>query len=322
MFKAITDVSGIRVGQVSDREALTGCTVIISPQGAVAGVDVRGSAPGTRETDALDPLNLVEKIHAVVLTGGSAFGLDAAGGVMEYLEGKGIGYDVGVTRVPIVAAAVLFDLGIGNPRVRPDGAMGYQAAAAAGEGPVEEGNVGAGTGATVGKLLNPQGSMKSGLGTTSLRVGDLIVGALVAVNAWGDVVDPATGKILAGALGPGNTFIDTEKYLRENPYTPPRNPGNTTIGVVATNARLEKTGAAKVAQQAQDGYARAIRPVHTMLDGDTTFCLATGQVTADLNQVGSLAAQAMAEAILRAVRQARGAGGLPAAVELAGREKP
>ena len=222
---------------------------------------------------------------------------------MEYLEGKGIGYDVGVTRVPIVAAAVLFDLGIGNPRVRPDGAMGYQAAAAAGEGPVEEGNVGAGTGATVGKLLNPQGSMKSGLGTTSLRVGDLIVGALVAVNAWGDVVDPATGKILAGALGPGNTFIDTEKYLRENPYTPPRNPGNTTIGVVATNARLEKTGR-QSCQQAQDGYARAIRgPYHARW----RYYLLPGhrQVTADLNQVGSRC-PGDGQAILRAVRQAGG----------------
>lgn len=313
MFNAITDVDGIKVGQESDLTALTGCTAVICPQGAVAGVDVRGSAPGTRETDALHPLNLVEKAHAVVLTGGSAFGLDAACGVMRYLEEHSIGFDVGVTRVPIVAAAVLFDLGLGDFRVRPDAAMGYRAAAAAGEGPVEEGNAGAGTGATVGKILGHQGAMKSGLGTASLKVGDLIVGTLVAVNAWGDVVDPDTGKIIAGALAGDKTFVDTEKYLRENSFSPPGNLGNTTIGVVATNARLSKLQATKIAQQAQDGYARAIRPVHTMLDGDTTFCLATGQVPADLNQVGSLAAQVMALAIVRAVCQARGAGGLPAA---------
>ncbi|HHX87512.1 MAG TPA: P1 family peptidase [Firmicutes bacterium] len=318
MFNAITDIPGIMVGQVSDLTALTGCTAVICPEGAVAGVDVRGSAPGTRETDALHPLNLVDKAHAVVLTGGSAFGLDAACGVMRYLEERSIGFDVGVTRVPIVAAAVLFDLGLGDFRVRPDAAMGYRAASAAERGPVEEGNAGAGTGATVGKIMGQQGAMKSGLGTASLKTGDLIVGALVAVNAWGDVVDPATGKIVAGALTGEKTFVDTEKYLRENPFSPAGNPGNTTIGIVATNARLNKPQATKIAQQAQDGYARAIRPVHTMLDGDTIFCLATGQVPADLTQVGSLAAQVIALAIVRAARQARGAGGLPAADDFLG----
>ncbi len=316
MFNAITDVDGIKVGQISDLKALTGCTAVICPQGAVAGVDVRGSAPGTRETDALHPLNLVDKAHAVVLTGGSAFGLEAAGGVMRYLEERNIGFDVGVTRVPIVAAAVLFDLSVGDFRVRPDATMGYRAAAAAVKGPVEEGNAGAGTGATVGKILGLQGAMKSGLGTAGLIVGDLVMGAVVAVNALGDVVDPATGEIVAGALTGDKTFIDTEKYLRENPRSPTGNLGNTTIGVVATNARLNKAQATKIAQQSQDGYARAIRPVHTMLDGDTTFCLATGEVSADVNRVGSLAAQVMAQAILRAVLQARGAGGLPAAGDL------
>ncbi len=321
MFNAITDVAGIKVGQAGDQKALTGCTVIICSQGAVAGVDVRGSAPGTRETDALHPLNLVDRAHAVVLTGGSAFGLDAACGAMKYLEEQNCGLDVGVTKVPIVAAAVLFDLGIGDFRVRPDAAMGYRAAAAAGEGPVEEGNVGAGTGATVGKILGHPGAMKSGLGTASLKVGDLIVGALVAVNAWGDVADPSTGQIVAGALNGDKTFLDTERYLRENLSLPPQSqentgPGNTTIGVVATNACLNKSQATKIAQQAHDGYARAIRPVHTMLDGDTVFCMATGKIPADINQVGSLSAWVMSRAIVRAVSRAKGAGGLPAACDL------
>jgi L-aminopeptidase/D-esterase-like protein len=316
LFNAITDVPGILVGQVSDLTALTGCTAVICPQGAVAGVDVRGSAPGTRETDALSPLNLVDKAHAVVLAGGSAFGLDAASGVMKYLEEQGIGFDVGVTKVPIVTAAVLFDLGIGDYRVRPDAAMGYRAAAEAKAAPVKEGNVGAGTGASVGKILGHEGAMKSGLGTASIRVGDLIVGALVAVNALGDVVDPATGKIVAGALTKEKTFLDTEKYLREQSFSPGAAMSNTTIGVVATNAKLSKPQATKVAQLAHDGYARAIRPVHTMLDGDAIFCLATEQVAADPNQVGSLAAQVMAQAIVRAARLTEGAGGLSAARDL------
>ena len=306
-------VPGILVGQVSDRTALTGCTVVICPEGAVTGVDVRGSAPGTRETDALHPLNLVDRAHAVVLAGGSAFGLSAACGVMRYLEEQGVGFDVGVTRVPIVAAAVLFDLDIGDCRIRPDASMGYRAAAAATAGPVEEGNVGAGTGATVGKVLGPKRAMKSGLGAAGIRVENLIVDALVAVNALGDVVDPATGKIVAGALAEDGAFLDTEKYLREQPFNPTGITGNTTIGVVTTNAGLTKAQATKVAQMAHDGLARTIRPVHTMLDGDTVFCLASGREAADPNQVGNLAVQAMSYAVMRAVCAAKGAGGLPAA---------
>lgn len=317
MYNAITDVDGILVGQVSDLQALTGCTVVLCPEGAVAGVDVRGSAPGTRETDALSPVNLVDKAHAVVLAGGSAFGLAAAGGVMSYLEEQGWGFDVGVTKVPIVAAAVLFDLGVGDFRVRPDRAMGYRAAKLAADGPVAEGNVGAGCGATVGKVLGHGRCMKGGLGTASLQVGELVVGALVAVNALGDVVDPASGRIVAGALAEDKkTFLDTEAFLRTQSLSAGGAMGNTTLGVVATNARLTKAQASKLAQMAHDGYARAIRPVHTMLDGDTIFSLATGRVEADLNQVGALAAQAMAQAILRAVQAAEGVGGIPAARDL------
>ncbi|NLY49388.1 MAG: peptidase S58 family protein, partial [Firmicutes bacterium] len=226
-------------------------------------------------------------------------------------------FDVGVTRVPIVAAACLFDLGIGDPRVRPDRTMGYQAAAQAVAGPVEEGNVGAGCGATVGKLLGHERAMKSGLGTTSLKVGDLVVGALVAVNALGDVVDPATGQIVAGTLSEDkSSFLNAEEFLRKASFTPAGAMGNTTLGVVATNAKLTKVQATKVAQMAHDGYARVIRPVHTMLDGDTVFTLATGEVAADLNQVAVLAVQAVAAAIVRAVQAAEGAGGLPAAQDL------
>lgn len=317
MYNAITDVDGILVGQVTDERALTGCTVVLCPEGATAGVDVRGSAPGTRETDALRPVNLVDKAHAVVLAGGSAFGLAAADGVMAYLEERGWGFDVGVTKVPIVAAAVLFDLGVGDFRVRPDRAMGYRAAALAAGGPVAEGNVGAGCGATVGKVRGHGWCMKGGLGTASLQVGELKVGALVAVNALGDVVDPASGRIVAGALAEDKkTFLDTEAFLRNQPLTAGGAMSNTTLGIVATNARLTKAQATKLAQMAQDGYARAIRPVHTMLDGDTVFSLATGQVEADLNQVGALAVQAVVRAILRAVQAAESVGGIPAARDL------
>lgn len=306
-------VPGILVGQASDQTALTGCTAVICPEGAVPGVDVRGGAPGTRETDALHPLNLVDKAHAVVLAGGSAFGLSAACGVMKYLEEQGIGFDVGITKVPIVAAAVLFDLDIGDCHIRPDASMGYRAAAAATAGPVEEGNVGAGTGATVGKILGPERAMKSGLGAAGIRVENLIVNALVAVNALGDVIDPATGKIIAGALAEDGAFWDTEKHLRERLFNPSGILGNTTIGVVTTNAGLTKAQATKVAQLAHDGLARTIRPVHTALDGDTVFCLANGRATADPIQVGNLAVQAMSCAVMRAVCAAKGAGGLPAA---------
>jgi len=301
--------------------ALTGCTVVLCPAGAVGGVDQRGGAPGTRETDPLRPLHIVQKAHAVVLAGGSAFGLEAATGVVRYLEERGIGFDMRVARVPIVPAAILFDLGIGRSDVRPDAAMGYAACLAANDGPVAEGNVGAGAGATVGKVLGLPQAMKAGLGTASVDLGGgLIVGALVAVNAFGDVVDPRTGHILAGARRPDGTgFADTLSVLRERVNGPPMRfgaPGNTVIGVVATNANLTKEGANKVAQMAHDGIARAVRPAHTMFDGDTLFALATGQVEADVNIVGAFAAEVVAQAIVRAVLTATPAGGLPAYASL------
>ena len=285
MYNAITDIEGILVGQAGDPVALTGCTVVICPQGAVAGVDVRGGAPGTRETDALHPLNLVDRAHAVVLTGGSAFGLDAASGVMKYLEEQDIGFDVGITRVPIVTAAVLFDLGIGDFRVRPDAAMGYKAAASAGNGPVEEGNTGAGTGATVGKILGLGGAMKSGQGTAAMRVGDLVVGALVAVNALGDVVDPATGEIIARALTGGKAFLDTEKYLRDNPFSPAGNIGNTTIGALLQTPASPKPMPPKLPRwprTAMPGLSGRCTPC-----GGTHLLSGRRQVAA-INRVGSL----------------------------------
>jgi L-aminopeptidase/D-esterase-like protein len=323
MKNSITDVPGIEVGQAQDLDALTGVTVILCRKGAVGGVDQRGGAPGTRETDLLNPINLVEKVHAVVLAGGSAFGLDAAGGVMKYLEEQKVGFDVGVARVPIVPAAILFDLALGRADVRPTPEMGYRAAAAANADSVAEGNVGAGTGASVGKIFGNAGAMKSGLGTASIDIGGgIIVGALVAVNAYGDVVDPER-KIVAGArstklgpltLGSPGYFADTLATMKT--FAGRMIEGfamrsNTVIGVVATNAKLTKPEANKIAQMAQDGLARTIRPAHTMLDGDTIFALATGQRDADVSLVGAFAAEAFAEACLRAVKSAGSAGGLP-----------
>lgn len=325
---AITDVPGILVGHADDAKAATGCTVILCPQGAVAGVDQRGGAPGTRETDCLHPMHLIQQVHAVLLTGGSAFGLDAASGVVRYLDERGIGFDVGVARVPIVPAAVLFDLAIGRADVRPNAEMGYQACLNASDAPPPEGNFGAGMGATVGKFLGMGQSMKSGIGTASIEVGQgILVGAIVAVNALGDVIDSKSGEIIAGArsmqvagqrLGRADIFADTLwlmsamsgsqnlDYIRA-----PAN-GNTVIGVVATNAALNKEQINKVAQMAHDGLARAIRPAHTMLDGDTIFALSTGSVLADINVIGAFAAEAFAQAIVRAVRAALPLGGLPA----------
>ncbi len=321
---SITDVRGIEVGHAQNEEALTGCTVILCRKGAVAGVDVRGGAPGTRETDLLDPVNLVEKVHAIVLAGGSAYGLDAAGGVMRYLEEKKIGFNTGVARVPIVPSAILYDLGIGRADVRPDSAMGALAAASARSDAPAEGNVGAGMGASVGKMFGPGLSMKSGLGTASIDIGGgVIVGAIVAVNAWGDVIDPASGEIVAGLrsgkigplkIGGSERFADTLAMMKRplgRGVLGLANRGNTVIGAVATNARLTKAQASKVAQMAHDGLARSIRPAHTMLDGDTIFALSTGTKKADVTTVGSFAAEAMAEAILRAVKLAKSAGGLP-----------
>lgn len=301
---AITDVPGIEVGHAEDEDALTGCTVILCRKGAVAGVDVRGGAPGTRETDLLNPINLVEKVHAVVLAGGSAFGLDAATGVMRYLEEQKIGLQTGAARVPIVSAAILYDLSLGRADIRPDAAMGYRAATSASSRRPAEGNVGAGTGASVGKIRGMQYAMKSGLGTCSININGVIVGALVAANPVGDVVDPRDGTVIAG-LRSGATLA----WMKKNAAQPPV-PSNTVIGVIATNARLTKAGATKVAQMAQDGLARAIRPAHTMFDGDTIFTLATGAQKADVSMVGSFAAEVMAEAIVRAVKMAAPAAGL------------
>jgi L-aminopeptidase/D-esterase-like protein len=320
----LTDVPGIRVGHAHNLEAGTGCTVVLCEGGAVGGVDQRGGAPGTRETDALHPMHLVNQVHGVVLAGGSAFGLEAAGGAARYLEERGVGFDTGVARVPIVPAAILFDLGYGRADIRPDGAMGYQACLNASEGAVEEGNVGAGAGATVGKILGMGRAMKAGIGTSSEKIGDrLIVAALAAVNAFGDVIDPQNGKILAGARASDSEglerkaegyFADTLEVMKSLAMASDAEFSgrqNTVIGVVATNAQLNKEQANKVAQMAQDGLARTIRPAHTMVDGDTIFALATGEVAADVNLVGAVAAEVFSQAILRGAMMAKSAKGLP-----------
>jgi L-aminopeptidase/D-esterase-like protein len=319
---SLTDVPGLKVGHFTDGRRPTGCTVALTEAGAACGVDVRGGAPGTRETDLLSPVNLVERVNAVVLAGGSAFGLDAATGVMRYLEERRIGFEVGVARVPIVPAAILFDLNVGDAQVRPDASSGYAAAKAAGPGSVPEGNVGAGAGATVGKLFGFARAMKGGLGSASIRLpGAVVVGAMVVVNAVGDVVDPASGRLVAGARrasGPG--LEDTRRALLEG-----RLPGiaatgeNTTLGVVGTNVKLTKAQATKVAQMAQDGLARTIRPSHTPWDGDTLFALSTGSVEVPEGEmlVGCLAAEVVAAAVLRAVRAATSLPGLPSARDLA-----
>ena len=321
---SITDVPGLTVGHAQDDEALTGCTVVICRQGAVGGVDVRGSAPGTRETDLLNPLNLVEKVHAVMLAGGSAYGLDAAGGVMRYLEEQKIGFNTGAGLVPIVPAAILFDLGIGRGDVRPDAAMGYRACEAASTTAVTEGNVGAGTGASVGKLFGAKQAMKSGLGSASIHIGGgIVVGALVAVNAFGDIIDPKNGEIVAGLrsaevgplhIGAPGYFADTQELMKSllgRTVLSFVAKSNTVLAVVAVNADLTKSEANKVAQMAHDGLARTVRPAHTMLDGDTIFALATGGKKVDVSTAGAFAAQALSEAVLRAVRMAAPAGGLP-----------
>ncbi len=323
MKNSITDVPGIEIGHAQDADALTGCTVLICRKGAVAGVDQRGGAPGTRETDLLSPVNLISKIHALLLSGGSAFGLDAATGVMRYLEEQKIGFDVSVAHVPIVPAAVLFDLAIGRADIRPDAAMGYEAAEAASAENAATGNLGAGMGATVGKILGMQNAMKAGLGTASIEIGGgIIVGAIVAVNAFGDVIDPQKNTVLAGArsaqvgplkIGEEGKFADTlhvMQTLAGRTVMKIAGRGNTVIGAVATNAKLSKTEATKVAQMAQDGLARTIRPAHTMLDGDTIFALSTGNKKADISIIGAFAAEAMAQAILRGAREAESAGGL------------
>jgi L-aminopeptidase/D-esterase-like protein len=283
-------------------------------------VDVRGGAPGTRETDLLNPLNTVQQVHGIVLSGGSAYGLDTAGGVMRHLEERGIGFRIGGGVVPIVPAAIIFDLGVGDFSIRPDADCGYAAAKAASSGPVAEGNVGAGAGATIGKRFGAGRAMKGGLGSASIVLADgLVVAALVTVNAGGDIVDPATGRVIAGArTEDGRGLVDVRTLLR-GPGAPEEGLlQNTTIGVIATNARLTKAEATKVAQMAHDGFARAIVPVHTPMDGDTIFALATGtrEGAGEVGRIGALAAEAMSAAILRAVRAATGIPGYPAVRDL------
>jgi L-aminopeptidase/D-esterase-like protein len=320
----ITDVPGIRVGHAGNIEAMTGCTVVLCEEGAVGGVEIRGSATGTRQLDSLYPVHVVPQIQGVFLTGGSSFGLDAVGGVMRYLEEKGKGFDVGVTRVPIVPAAVIFDLSIGDYRVRPDAAMAHQACLQASAQAVEEGSVGVGTGATVGKLFGQPRACKGGVGTASLEgKSGVVVGALVAVNALGDVLDERTGEILAGLRDEkGTGFTSTTELLRQGvwhgrfgqPYR-----GNTTIGVIATNCALNREDAIKVAQMTHNGLARVITPINTTFDGDIVFALSVGQHTGDVNHVGALAEAAIMEAVKRAIIKADGFGIIPAYRDLQGR---
>ena len=335
----ITAVEGLTLGHFTLAERPTGCTVVLAEEGAVAGVDVRGGAPGTREVALLDPVNRVRAVHAVVLSGGSAFGLDAASGVVRYLEERGIGYSVGEHVVPIVAGAILFDLGVGDGSIRPGPACGYEAASAASAAAPAEGSVGAGAGATVGKLRGRGRAMKGGIGTASITLEDgLTVAAVVAVNAVGDVIDPATGQVVAGVrTEDGAGFADARRLLRAGELGRPGSgePGdsgageggtdaedasveNTTIGIVATNAALTKSEITKVAQMAHDGLARAVYPAHTPRDGDTLFGLATGTHADEvgLTRIGALAADLVAEAILRAVRTATGLPGLPSVTDL------
>lgn len=315
----ITDVPGVEVGQVSDHRALTGCTVVLVEEGAVCGADVRGGAPGTRETDLLRPGNLVSAVHAVLLAGGSAFGLDAASGVMKYLEERGRGFDAGIARVPIVPAAILFDLAVGDGSVRPGADMGYEACLQAG-GPVPGGSTGAGTGATVGKVLGMASAMRGGTGSASLRLNDgTTVGAIACVNAFGDVVNPATGRIIAGALDPETRrFLDTEALLAAG-----RDPGfsgapvtNTTIAVLATDARLDAASATRLAAVSQGGLARVVRPCHGQYDGDTVFVLSTGNRAVSLNVLGAAMCRVLEAAVVRAVMDADPLPGIPSARDL------
>ncbi|MGD9906522.1 MAG: P1 family peptidase [Vicinamibacterales bacterium] len=320
--RGLTAVEGLRVGSITLTERPTGCTVIVvDGEGAVGGVAQRGGAPGTRETDLLDPGNMVDKVNAVVLSGGSAYGLDAASGTVRWLEEQNMGWDVRIAKVPIVPAAILFDLPVGgNPKVRPTADCGYRAAAAATNGPVQEGSIGAGAGATVGKSGGPGRSMKAGLGSYAMVMPNgLVVAAIVAVNAVGDIIDPDTAQVVAGVRNPDGTLADARKILRAGPPPQAPRPGeNTTIGLVATNARLTKAEANRMALMADDGFARAIFPSHTMGDGDTVFSLATGRWTgtANVTQIGALAADVMARAIVRAATEATSLPNLPAARDL------
>ncbi|MDP6225651.1 MAG: P1 family peptidase [Anaerolineales bacterium] len=320
-YNALTDVPGLRVGHWSDRQAATGCTVVLCPQGAVAGVDVRGSAPGTRETDLLHPLSSVQKVHAILLAGGSAFGLAAADGVMRWLEERGHGYPTSVAAVPIVPAAILYDLAIGRADVRPDAAAGYAACEAARRGPLSEGNVGAGVGATVGKMLGFERATKAGLGTASKLLDDgTVVAALAVTNALGEVYHPQTQQVLAGARhARGDGFADStelaEQALSRGEEVHFANE-NTTLAIVATNVAQTKAGATKVAQMAHDGLARVIRPLHLPHDGDTVFALSSGERPGDAGMVGAVAAAVVADAVIAGIFAATSLAGVPAARDL------
>ena len=321
MFDSITDVAGIRVGHYTDTAGITGCTVVLCEQGAVGGVDVSGAAPGTRETELLRPGNLVDKVQAVVLSGGSAFGLDAAGGVMKYLEERGAGHQTSVRPVPIVPAAIIFDLAIGDSGGRPGAEAGYQACLAASDGRVGQGSVGAGTGATVGKCLGMENATKGGLGMVSRELADgVVVAALMVVNAFGDVIDSETGKTIAGPRRPdGEGFLSTATLMTEGRVGRQVLSSNTVLGVVVTNAGLSKSQAGKLAGMAQVGVARSVDPCRTMYDGDVMFALSLGEKKADINVLGLIAARVVAAAIVRAVIQADTMGGIPSATEWSGR---
>jgi L-aminopeptidase/D-esterase-like protein len=313
-MKGLTAIPGIRVGHASNYDALTGCTAVLCEGGAVGGVDIRGSATGTEEIETLRPGHIAEQVHAIVLSGGSAFGLETASGVRRYLEQHGVGFRAGPAIVPIVPCAILFDLGIGKPGVRPTREMGEAAAAAATADPVKEGAVGAGTGATVGKIFGMRQAMKSGVGSGLVELKDgVLVAALVVVNAFGDVRDPATGKLIAGARRTPDSMelADTEAQIKAGALRGGFERRNTTLAVVATNARLSKVGATKLAELASLGMARTILPVNTMFDGDVVFALSAGDAQADVNTLGVAAAEAVAQAVVRGVKNAPPMGGLP-----------
>ncbi|WGX76176.1 P1 family peptidase [Paraclostridium bifermentans] len=304
MFNNILDVKGIKVGQVEDKEGLTGCTVIICEDGGVCGVDVRGSAPGTRETDLLDPINMVQKVHAIVLSGGSAFGLESTCGVSRYLEEKGIGFDVGVAKVPIVTGAVLFDLGVGDPKCRPNIEMGYKACQIANNIELKQGNYGAGCGATVGKIRGSEFCTKGGIGSYSIKLDNgLVVSAIIAVNAFGDVYE--NGQVIAGVLNDDKTnFLNTYDLMKKGVNKGGFNIDNTTIGAVVTNAKLSKAECKKISQMAHNGFAKSIFPIHTPHDGDTIFTLATGEVETDITLLGSIASEVVEKSVISAIKNA------------------
>lgn len=318
MYNNILDVKGIKVGQVQDTEGLTGCTVVICEEGATCGVDVRGSAPGTRETDLLDPINMIQKVHAVVLSGGSAFGLESTCGVSKYLEEHNIGFDVGVAKVPIVVGAVLFDLIVGDPKCRPNIDMGYKACEVAKDKELRQGNYGAGCGATVGKIRGPEYCMKGGIGSYSIKLENgLVVSALVAVNAFGDVYED--GKLIAGVLDDSKKKnLSTYDILKEGFSKGGFSIDNTTIGVVVTNAKLDKAGCKKVSQVAHNGYAKSIFPIHTPHDGDTIFTMATGEIESDITLISSIATEVVEKSVINAIKNANSIKNIPSYKEIIG----